>query len=116
MRGNFQRRIRRAWHAKKARIAEKKRLKKERDDAKKGKGGKKKKSSAPAPTTTPPAAKPAPSQGSASPTKKPIDPKMAATMSPQAKVLDVKNATDPLSQTMVNIQLTQPLGSEGLEL
>lgn len=116
MRGNLQRRIRRAWLAKKARIAEKKRLKKEREEANKKKFGKKKKSSAPAPTATPPAAKPPPSQGSASPAKKPVDPK-AATMSPMAKVLDVKAGDgDPLSQTMVNIQLSQSLAPDGLEL
>lgn len=73
MKSNLQRRIRRAWLAKKERIAEKKRKKAEAAEAaKKGKFGKKKRTTAPAPAATvvnpPTSTKPAASKD-ASPAK-----------------------------------------------
>ena len=109
MRGNLQRRIRRVWLKYKHKKAEKARKKKEAAAAKKGKFGVKKKK-APAPAAPKPAV--------TSPTK-PSPDKASTGAGPEASkaVSEVQSdPSDPLSQTMVNINLKQTLGVGDLDL
>ena len=103
MKGNLQRRVRKAWLKYKHKKAEKARKKKEAAEAKKGKFGRrapsKKVSAAPARAAPP---KPAATSATPSPEKKQVE--TPAQPQPEVKAVPA-DPTDPLSQTVVNISL-----------
>ena len=112
MRGHFQRRVRKAWLKYKERKAEKKRKKAEAAAAKKGKFGGRR---APSKKAAPAAPKPPPKPTTSS-TTSPEKKELTSTIEPPAIQDKPSDPNDPLSQTVVNINLKSTLVPDGLEL
>ena len=119
MKGNLQRRVRKAWLNYKHRKEEKKRKKKEAAEAKKGKFGRrapsKKVSAAPARAAPPKPAATTTSQPSATPSPEKKQVETPAQPQPEVKAVPA-DPTDPLSQTVVNISLQQTLVGGELDI